>query len=81
MSSCSSIFSKLDTTKSSSSSSVSVTPLVGSTVVVKALKIHLSLLSSDSILGSVSLKVVTRALLFPIVLRYVGHSCFMCPKP
>ena len=49
---------------------------IGSTEVVKAFKISSSSLSESS-LGSVSLKVATSALLFPMLLRYVGHSCFM----
>ena len=67
-------------TKSSSLSTSSTIPLVGFIVAVKAFRIPSSLLSESSS-SSVLLKVVVSALLFPMVLRYVGHSCFMCPKP
>ena len=77
MSSYSSIFLNLDSIKSTSSSTSSTIPSVGFTVAVKAFKIPLSSLSSESSLGSVSLKVAAKALLFPMVLRYVGHSYFI----
>ena len=80
MSSYSSIFSNLDSTNSSSSSTSSTIPSVELIVAVKAFRIPSSLLLESS-LGSMSLKVATSALLFPMVLRYVGHSYFMWMKP
>ena len=80
MSSYLSIFSNLDSTKSSSSSISSTIPSVGLTVAVKKFRIPSSLLFESSS-GSVSFKITTSALLFPMVLRYVGHSYFMWPKP
>ena len=56
----------------------STIPSVGFIVAVKAFRIPSSSLSSDSSLGSMSLKVAARALPFPIDLRYVGHSYFIC---
>ena len=55
-------------------------PLVGFIVAVKELRIPSSSLFESSS-GLVSLKVVASALLFPMVLRYAGHSYFMCLKP
>ena len=72
MSSYSSIFSNLDSTVSSSSFTSSIILSVKFTVAVKAFKIPSSLLLESSS-GSMSLNVVASALLFPIVLRYVGH--------
>ena len=56
-------------------------PFSRSIVAMKAFKIPSSSLSSDLVSGLISLKLATRALLFPFDLRYVRHSCFMCPKP
>ena len=70
------IFSNLDSTNSSSSSTSSTIPSVGLIVAVKAFKIPSSSLSESSS-GSVSLNVAASALLFPMVLRYVGYSYFM----
>ena len=64
MSSSSSIFSNLDFTKSSSSSTSSTIPSIGFIVIVKAFKIPSSSLSSESSSGSVSLKVAVKTLLF-----------------
>ena len=80
MSSYSSIFSNLDSTNSSYSSTFSTIPSVGFTMVVKTFRVSSSSLSK-SFAGSVSLNVVASALLFPMVLKYVGHSCFVWPKP
>ena len=76
MSSYSSIFSNLDFTNSSSTSTSATIPSVGLIVAVKAFRIPSSSLSESSS-SSVSLNVAANALLFPIVLRYVGHSYFM----
>ena len=80
MSSCSSIFSNLDSTKSYSSFTSSTIPSVGFIVAVKAFRIPSSSLSKSSS-GSMSLKVAASVLLFPMVLRYVRHSYFMWHKP
>ena len=77
MSSLSSNFLKLDSSYSSSSLIASLVSLTSSIMAVKAMDFSTWPMSSESLSGLVSLKVVTRALFLPIDLRYVGHSWFV----